>query len=405
MAYDAKVDGDVLTATAYNGNLEHGYWGAAIYDADVGGDDTYIATLDPAPSAYTNGMTFRLKPTTANTGAATVNINALGEKDIKKNVSDALETGDIKAGQIILLVYNGTAFELFTRPNTATSAVKGVASFSTDNFLVTTGDVTVKDDGIQAEEISGLTGTGAVDTDNIPEGSTNLYVTAGTVNTTALKTATGSQSGTGVVSVTMNDYSFFPATSGENAIVEGSSKSGTIGNFISNGGAFAIAWRYVNASDKEHWIYALEEDGVVTSIWEAEDHCPVEGFNPFGELKENQKCYVIEDDAMMMLDIRKERKKSRKSLANILFEKYEKDVEIEWKERHIVEEDEFDEKVGDKYIPNYDAFKAKLQKLYPDEYSEEFLKIVINQQDTPLKYIKVDKLPDDIGFAKLKKKG
>jgi len=33
----------------------------------------------------------------------------------------------------------------------------------------------VKDDAILAEHISGLTGTGAVDTDNIPEGSTNKY--------------------------------------------------------------------------------------------------------------------------------------------------------------------------------------------------------------------------------------
>jgi len=33
----------------------------------------------------------------------------------------------------------------------------------------------IADDAVQAENIAGLTGTGAVDTDNIPEGSTNLY--------------------------------------------------------------------------------------------------------------------------------------------------------------------------------------------------------------------------------------
>jgi len=205
MAYDAKVDGDVLTATAYNGNLEHGYWGAAIYDADVGGDDTYIATLDPAPSAYTNGMTFRLKPTTANTGAATVNINALGVKDIKKNVSDALETGDIKAGQIILLVYNGTAFELFTRPNTATSAVKGVASFSTDNFLVTAGDVKIKTAGVLPVNIG-------FDTDDIVEGSTNKYVGAESIGTAELNTGSGSGTSVGFVTLTGGQYVFFPQT-------------------------------------------------------------------------------------------------------------------------------------------------------------------------------------------------
>lgn len=51
----------------------------------------------------------------------------------------------------------------------------GILQASSDNFSVTSGVFTVKDDGITAEEISGLTGTGAVTTDNIPEGSTNLY--------------------------------------------------------------------------------------------------------------------------------------------------------------------------------------------------------------------------------------
>lgn len=82
------------------------------YAADAGGDDTYEVTLDPVPAAYYAGMEVNFKPTTANTGACTLNVNGLGAKDIKKAVSADLATGDILAGQIVKVIYNGTAFEL-----------------------------------------------------------------------------------------------------------------------------------------------------------------------------------------------------------------------------------------------------------------------------------------------------
>lgn len=44
-----------------------------IYGADVGGDDAYVVALTPVLAAYTTGQTLQFKPTTANTGACTVN--------------------------------------------------------------------------------------------------------------------------------------------------------------------------------------------------------------------------------------------------------------------------------------------------------------------------------------------
>lgn len=82
------------------------------YGADAGGDDTYAVTLDPVPSSYYAGMEVNFKPTTANTGACTLDVNGLGAKTIKKNVSSDLSTGDILAGQIVKVIYDGTNFQL-----------------------------------------------------------------------------------------------------------------------------------------------------------------------------------------------------------------------------------------------------------------------------------------------------
>jgi hypothetical protein len=59
----------------------------------------------------------------------------------------------------------------------ATSSNKGIASFSSDHFTVSSGAVTMKTDGIDDTLIDFGTGTNQVDTDVIPEGSSNLYYT------------------------------------------------------------------------------------------------------------------------------------------------------------------------------------------------------------------------------------
>lgn len=82
------------------------------YAADAQVSDTYVITLSPAPSAYTAGMSVTFKANTANTGAATLNVNSLGPKTIKKNVSADLTTGDILASQISTVIYDGTNFQI-----------------------------------------------------------------------------------------------------------------------------------------------------------------------------------------------------------------------------------------------------------------------------------------------------
>ena len=59
----------------------------------------------------------------------------------------------------------------------ATASNKGIASFSSDHFSVSSGAVSLKTDGIDDTHIDFGTGTNQVDTDVLPEGSTNLYYT------------------------------------------------------------------------------------------------------------------------------------------------------------------------------------------------------------------------------------
>lgn len=99
-------------ATKTTTDKKLGQEGAAIYAADAGASDAYAVTLSPVPSAYTTGMVVNFKANTVNTGEATLNVNGLGAKIIKKNKDQTLANGDIKAGQLVTVIYDGTDFQM-----------------------------------------------------------------------------------------------------------------------------------------------------------------------------------------------------------------------------------------------------------------------------------------------------
>lgn len=91
------------------------------YAADSVGTDAYAITLTPAPTAYVTGQRFTFKAGTANTGAATLNVNSLGAKTIKLGTSN-LYTGQILANQIVEVVYDGTNMQLVSLSPLSTNA-------------------------------------------------------------------------------------------------------------------------------------------------------------------------------------------------------------------------------------------------------------------------------------------
>lgn len=75
------------------------------------GTNTYTASITPAIISYTD-LRVLVEFTNANTGAATLNINSLGAKDIVNEDGTALSAGTIPDGAIKEIVYNGTALQL-----------------------------------------------------------------------------------------------------------------------------------------------------------------------------------------------------------------------------------------------------------------------------------------------------
>jgi len=166
--------------------------------------------------------------------------------DGANTVSTALgETLLIHTGEGLTFTVNGDDSVTFT-PDLATSSTVGAAKFNTDNFLVTSGDVTIKSGGVNADELAStldlssksvtlatgeisngelanssltingttisLGGSGSIDTDAINEGSNNLYFTTARADSDAKNAisvsftggdgAASYDAGTGVISIT-----------------------------------------------------------------------------------------------------------------------------------------------------------------------------------------------------------
>lgn len=86
--------------------------GTLEYLTSVSGADTITAAAVVSMAAYAAGQTFRFIAAGANTGAVTININAIGAKAITKNGTTALAAGDIPSGATVEIVYDGTRFQM-----------------------------------------------------------------------------------------------------------------------------------------------------------------------------------------------------------------------------------------------------------------------------------------------------
>lgn len=121
--------------TPFNADTPADELEAALHAADAGSTDAYAITLAPAISSYIPGTAYRFKANTANTGAATLNINGLGAQAIKKaagGVTTDLATNDIRAGQWVDVVWDGTNFQM---QSTLGNAASGFSASTNANDL------------------------------------------------------------------------------------------------------------------------------------------------------------------------------------------------------------------------------------------------------------------------------
>ena len=94
--------------------------GALLSLTSVAGTATAItATAAVSMSAYATGQRFAFVVGTTNTGTTTININAIGAKTIKKNATQDVAAGDLLAGTVADVFYDGTYFQLLSRQSGA----------------------------------------------------------------------------------------------------------------------------------------------------------------------------------------------------------------------------------------------------------------------------------------------
>jgi hypothetical protein len=107
------------------------------------GTNTITATAALGMSSYVTGQRFFFVAAASNTGAVTLNINAIGAKSVTKNGTTALVSGDIAINAVVQVVYDGTQFQLLNPV-----AAANVSSFSAGTTgltpnTATTGAVTL----------------------------------------------------------------------------------------------------------------------------------------------------------------------------------------------------------------------------------------------------------------------
>jgi hypothetical protein len=116
----------------------------ATYLVSVAGSNAITASSDTALvaaiTAYARPMAFWLLPALANTGAVTINVDAVGIINVKDQFGAALQGGELQSTGLYLLVYDGTNFRVTgvtagsaNRPTTAPDVIANETQASGTN--------------------------------------------------------------------------------------------------------------------------------------------------------------------------------------------------------------------------------------------------------------------------------
>jgi hypothetical protein len=127
----------LATNTTNIGTLQDGTYHYAV----ATGSSNAYAVSTPALAAYTAGNVFAFKANFSNTGSATLNVNSLGAKTIKKNDGATnLSANDIINGQIVIVRYDGTNLQMLSpvgTPPTQTNYARIVYIGASDSTTLT----------------------------------------------------------------------------------------------------------------------------------------------------------------------------------------------------------------------------------------------------------------------------
>jgi hypothetical protein len=106
--------------------------GSASTYITAAGTDTITGTVTPTLTAYTTGQQFSFVVAATNTTAVTLNIDSVGAKAVTRTGSVALVAGDMIIGQVVIVEYDGTRFQLINGNNLRVAGTtSGIATIVT----------------------------------------------------------------------------------------------------------------------------------------------------------------------------------------------------------------------------------------------------------------------------------
>lgn len=224
------------------------------------GTDTITASMEFAPTAYTAGQKFIIKPANSITGASTLNVDGLGAKSIKKlsgaSIVDTTEN-NIVANVPFEVIYDGTQFILLstsTSPLTtgtfsAASAVSVIAPAGVDIFRIHFQAIPSSDGVEMNMKVNNSTAFGyrrviqqkdSGGTDNSFESTS----TGGTINVGGAGIGVGNSVAESGIGLTATIYNATSTTRHKNIKYEGTFED-TAGNCVRLDGS--ITWRGIAA--------------------------------------------------------------------------------------------------------------------------------------------------------------
>ncbi len=204
----------------------------ANYITVAGTADVITGGVTPALTAYAAGNEFVFVVGSTNTTSVTLNVDGLGAKAITKDGTGALTAGDLTAGDVALIVYDGTRFQLVSASYGVSSWAGGTTGLTpasaTTGAVSLAGTLVVANGGTGAATLTAnnvLLGNGTSAVQVVAPGSSGNLLTSN--GTTWSSTA---PSGGGVTTFTAGTTGFTPSTATSGAVT----LSGTLA--VANGG-------------------------------------------------------------------------------------------------------------------------------------------------------------------------
>ena len=173
----ALADGTAHTDGINAGQIQDG--GLIFQSNDTGSANAYAIALTPAVTAYVAGQVFHFKAGNASSGASTLNVNALGTKNIKKKNDQDIAAGDIEEDAIVSVIYDGTSFQMLSQLGTSAGSMSSftLTGDSGSNQTINDGNTVDVAGGTGIDTVVGATDTVTVAIDaTVPQlATTNTF--------------------------------------------------------------------------------------------------------------------------------------------------------------------------------------------------------------------------------------